>query len=164
MISDSEKHLLFIEPDRENLPSTLPINDDLTRKVDYIMSFAKPQAMHFKGWHTTRCGKNSATYNLDLPDGFVTNSLADYYVKHYRLYIPASEVLKINALYQFIVGSIKYPIVYDELEQDAARSIKNTKKDRMLSRRIRFNEIASGPTCPNSEALLFMKELIDSDI
>lgn len=164
MISNSEKYLLFIEPDRDNLPTALPANDDLTRKVDYIMTFATPQQVAYKGCHTTRCGKDSANYNLDLPDGFVTNSLAPYYVKHYRLHIPAAEALKINALYQFIVGSIKYPITIDKSDIEIARNIKNTKKDRMLSRRIRFNEIASSPTCPNSEVLLFMKELIDSDI
>src|SRR5678810_765865 len=125
MISDSEKHLLFIEPDRDSLPSAFEITDDLTRKVDYIMSFAKPQEMHYKGWHTTRCGKNSTSYNLDLPNGFVTNSLADYYVKHYRLRIPAAEVIKINELHQFITSSLQYPITQDKSEWEELRKIRN---------------------------------------
>ncbi len=164
MISDNEKYILFIEPDQEHLPSALPANDEFTRRVDYIMSFAKPQDMHYKGWHTTRCGKNSTCYNLNLPHGYVTNSLAPYYAKHYRLHIPVKELEKVNKLYALIVGSIKYPEVHMAEENNLLRGIKNTKRDRMISRRIRFNEIVDSPTCPNSEVLLFMKELIDSDI
>lgn len=164
MISEESNHLLFIEPDRDNLPSVMPTNDDLVRKTEYIMSFAKPQDVNFMGRHTTRCGKDSTSHNLDLPFGFVTNSLAVYYVKHYRLHIPAMETLKILSIHQSIVGSIKYPLVQTKAEQETLRQIKNTKQDILLSDRIRFNELVDSPICPETEVLLFMKEIIDRNV
>ncbi len=164
MVSEDEKHILFIEPDRAASPSPIAVTDDLTRKVDYILSFAKPQEVHYLGWHETRCGKQSANYNFDLPNGFITNSLAPYYVQHYRLKIPAAEVIKINNLYQFITSSLQYPLVQEKSELETLRSIRNTKKDILLSDRIRFNEIVKNPTRPSSEVLLFIKELIDRNI
>jgi len=161
MISSNEKDILFIEPDADNSPTVIATSDELTRRIDYILTFSKPQTVHFRGFHRTRCGKISASYNLDLPDGYVTNTLADYYVKHYRLHIPIEEVEKINDLYIFIMSSLKYPLIYSKEDINTLRRIKNTKEDLLLNDRIRFNEIVDSPMRPTGEILLFMKELID---
>jgi hypothetical protein len=99
MINLSEGYLLMIEPDQEGAPSLTALDDELTRKVDYIFSKCKPSDYCCVGVHTTKCGKHSDNFDWILPNGVITNSLCKYYVRFYRAYIPESEIVKINAIY-----------------------------------------------------------------
>jgi hypothetical protein len=96
MINLSEQFLLMIEPDQEGPPSESPVDDELTREIDYIYSKCNPSEYACAGTHRTRCGKNS---DWILPNGVITNSLCKYYVRFYRDFIPESEIDKINRYY-----------------------------------------------------------------
>jgi hypothetical protein len=99
MIDLSDKYLLMIEPDQEGIPSEKPIEDELSRKVDFIFSKCKPSTYASAGTHKTRCGKYSDNVDWILPNGIITNSLCKYYIKFYREYIPSSEIDKVNTLF-----------------------------------------------------------------
>ena len=116
MIDLSNDWLLMIEPDKEGKPSTQPLIDDLSRKIDFIISKVRKSydqnndqewGHHcWMGWHTTKCGKRSECMDWRIPTtpATWTNSLADYYVKHYRPYIPQSEIDKIERIYNELRG------------------------------------------------------------
>lgn len=99
MIDLSNKYLLQIEPDKQGSPSSTSIEDELTKKVDYILSRCHEGTM-YRGFHTTLCGKHSDSCDFVLPNGMVTNSLCTYYIRYYRPYIPQSEIEKIEKAYK----------------------------------------------------------------
>jgi hypothetical protein len=110
--------LLFISPDLIAKKSSLPSRDSLNKKVDYILSktykgegdakkrgFKKKVdwGMHqYFGYHRTTCGQKSDCQDWYIPtkNGVWTNSLAGYYTKYYRQFIPQAEVDKIEAIYK----------------------------------------------------------------
>lgn len=115
---DNSKFLLYIEPDATE-KSESPIEDDLTKLVDFAMSRAKvgvsnyssknePESFRegsgFKGKHSTACGKMSDNHDYLLENGMITNSLAPYYVRWYRDSLPDSEVKKLEKLTEFYDG------------------------------------------------------------
>jgi hypothetical protein len=104
MINLSRVYLLMIEPDQEGPPSAEPIEDELTKKVDYLFSICK-EGTGYLGWHSTQCGKKSDVCDYTIPGFAVTNSLCTYYIRHYRPYIPQSEIDKINDIYNKVINN-----------------------------------------------------------
>lgn len=102
MIDLSDKYFMMIEPDKDGEPSKEPIEDEITKKVDYIFSKCKTPDYCYKGFHITKCGKFSDNNDWVLPNGMITNSLCSYYIKYYRDFIPKSEINKINKVYNNI--------------------------------------------------------------
>lgn len=99
MIKTEDKYLLMIEPDKEGSPSSEPLEDEITRKVDVLFDHCNPSDYRFKGWHSTNCGERSDNRDWFLPNGVITNSLCTYYIRYYRPYIPQIELDKIERLY-----------------------------------------------------------------
>lgn len=100
MIDTSGRYLLMIEPDQVGNPSEKPVEDELSKKVDFILSKCKPSAYASAGVHRTKCGKCSDNVDWILPNGIITNSLCRYYIRFYREHIPQSEIDKINIIYK----------------------------------------------------------------
>lgn len=110
---DNSKFLLYIEPSRgEKL--TEPINDELTKLIEFAITRAKEGAANysdissgqvnfregsgFRGTHRTDCGERSSNIDYLLENGMVTNSLATFYVKWYRYSIPENDMNKLKSL------------------------------------------------------------------
>jgi hypothetical protein len=76
------RRLFFVENTGQQ---ELPINDNLTRKIESLWEKAteKPGAQ-YKGFHTCDCGKRSDNSDWNLPGGITTNSLCVHYVKYHR--------------------------------------------------------------------------------
>lgn len=102
MIDLSDKYFMMIEPDGDGEPTTEPVDDELTGKVDYIFSKCTPSRYCYRGFHMTRCGKFSDNHDWILCNGMITNNLCTYYIRHYRKFIPKSEIEKINGVYDEI--------------------------------------------------------------
>jgi len=102
MIDLSNKYFLMIEPDKLGIPSDNPTEDEITNKVDFIFSKCINPNYSYRGAHRTKCGKFSDNNDWILPNGMTTNSLCTYYVRYYRLFIPESEIEKINKVYEEI--------------------------------------------------------------
>lgn len=100
MIKLNDGFLLMIEPDKQGSPSSTPVEDELTKKVDYLFSKCTNPNYNYKGVHITNCGKHSDNNDWILPNGVITNSLCTYYIRHYRPYIPQSEIDKIESFYK----------------------------------------------------------------
>ena len=112
---DNSEFLLYVELDPSN-KSQNPIEDDLTKVIDYALSVAKSGAANysskgesanfregsgFRGTHTSPCGQRSDNHDYLLENGMITNSLAPYYVRWYRDNLPTSELKKLNELQEF---------------------------------------------------------------
>lgn len=109
MINVSSAYFFMIEPDKVASPSPVPLEDELTAKVDFIFSKAKPSKTGYRGFHQTRCGKRSDNRDWMLPGGIITNSLATYYIRHYREAIPQDEIDKVHTLYNLLLGQGSQP-------------------------------------------------------
>jgi hypothetical protein len=92
MIRLGRGYILFIEPKGEILEKE--VRDHVTRKFRKLLLKAR-DGIRYKGWHDCACGAKSVHYDLILPDGTVTNSLAMHYLRHHRSEVPASELIKI---------------------------------------------------------------------
>jgi len=101
MINLGKKHLLFIEPKGKVWET--PVNDNLTRMMNWLLRKKATHGPYFKGWHTCACGVKSANYDLYLPDGTMTNSLAVHYLKHHRSEVPKRELVKLILLVSLII-------------------------------------------------------------
>lgn len=99
MLKLEEKYLLMIEPDKQGLPTTVPLEDELTAKLDAIYGVTQKSEYGYKGFHFTKCGKQSDNRDYLLPNGMITNSLAQYYIRYYRPFIPQTEIEKIEQIY-----------------------------------------------------------------
>lgn len=105
----TEDYLLMIEPDHIGTPSLYPVEDETTQKLQKLFNLAIPSRLlpdnpyAYKGHHVTLCGKCSDNVDWILPNGVITNSLAVYYIKHYRKVIPQGEINKINKLYEELI-------------------------------------------------------------
>jgi len=94
----ADNYVLMIEPDKEGEPSIKPLEDNLTLVMDKLMDMCTFHNIRYKGTHRTKCGKVSDNKDYVLPGGQITNSLATYYIRYYRPYIPHSEIEKIKLL------------------------------------------------------------------
>ena len=105
MQSNHRTQFLFIHPD--NPPSELPMEDEITEKVDFIFSHLK-EGQGYRGMHITPFGVASGTHDYihdELP--IVSNSLAPYYIRHHRADISEKEIAWIHELFA-IVNNPKY--------------------------------------------------------
>ena len=110
---DDSKYLLFIEPQlRQKL--SVPVEDELSDFMDELLKNAKKgtsnysnlsdegtftEGWGYKGTHKTECGERSDNYDYLISEGYITNSLATFYLKWYRNSIPLSEVNKIRRIW-----------------------------------------------------------------
>ena len=100
MHSTKDRYLLMIEP--ANPPSEFALRDEITEMFRPIFEAAlsnRPDWMDcYKGFHECSCGVMSETFDIRLPSGHLTNSLAMHYLEFHRDEVPASEIAKIRAL------------------------------------------------------------------
>jgi len=87
--------LLYIRPTQP--ASKKPVEDELTAKMRALLAVAQ-KGTCWRGWHTCVCGEHSTTYDLVLPDGTITNSLAVHYLAYHRDEVPESEIDKLNRI------------------------------------------------------------------
>jgi hypothetical protein len=52
----------------------------------------------YRGFHVTPCGERSSNRNYLIADNIITNSLAPFYLKHYRSSIPEEEMTIVKQL------------------------------------------------------------------
>lgn len=110
--TENKYALLYIEPIGE--PSENPIYDELFENLQKLLdnsnfgcfwymeknpaNFDFRLGGSFRGFHITKCGKCSSKDYL-IGEQLVTNSLAPYYVSHYRSEIPKTEWNKLKNLF-----------------------------------------------------------------
>ena len=102
--TDSE-HFMFIEPDKEGEKQP-PLNDWWTKTTELILECSTASEIRYKGVHTTLCGAISGNAPIYTPMGRLTNTLAPYYMKHYREQIPESEKTKVIQELMCIAGEV----------------------------------------------------------
>lgn len=101
MESNHRTHLLFIEP--KNPPTEIPIEDELSVKVDFIFSQLVVGEGMYRGWHDTPFGEMSDYYDYIHPVfPLVSNSLAGYYIRHHRADISPKQLAWIEELYDIL--------------------------------------------------------------
>ena len=108
MQSNHRTQFLFIHP--ENPPSDLPIEDDVTEKVDFIFS-QLAIGCSYRGFQVTSFGKysepNDYVHEI-LP--IVSNSLAPYYIRHHRADISEKEIRWIHELHDIFKDPDYYKV------------------------------------------------------
>lgn len=87
----------MIEP--VGAPTAVALQDDISGKVERLLAACAipPWGLRYKGFHTCICGAISTNYDMVLPDGRLTNSLALHYVQFHRAEVPENELVKIRA-------------------------------------------------------------------
>ncbi len=132
MQSNHRTQFLFIHP--KKTPTELPIEDELTAKVDYIFAQLRKDVGGYRGTHETPYGMSSDCFDyLHATYPIVSNSLAAYYIRFHREDISEKEINWINELhlifqnpnyYSFDLKPIYYFKVYEksELGYGAART------------------------------------------
>lgn len=102
MIQTDDPYLLFIEP---KLPPVEAIEAIVDEYVDIMrdlleQAYVPSSIRWYRGVHTcTGCtGIHSTPYNLILPHGFITNSLAVHYLIFHRKEVPSRDLGIINRL------------------------------------------------------------------
>lgn len=100
MINLAEKYVMMIEPDKEGVKSEIPLDDNITIAMESLMEMCNdtPLGMRYRGFHSTLCNETSDNKDWVLPSGQITNSLASYYLRYYRPYVPECEIEKIKVL------------------------------------------------------------------
>ncbi len=108
MQSYHRTHFLFIHP--TNPPSETPIEDEISKKVDFIYAQLKP-GCHYRGLHRTPWGAISAPCDY-VHDKFpiISNSLAPYYIRHHRQDITEKQIAWIQELYDILKNRNYYKI------------------------------------------------------
>jgi hypothetical protein len=86
-----DKHFMMIEPKDPIITET---NDALTLMAVEVMMEAKAGTPYL-GFHTCVCGAMSESYDVIMPDGRKSNSLAVHYVQMHRAEVPRSEIMKL---------------------------------------------------------------------
>src|SRR5574337_1178344 len=96
--TDNSKFLLFIEPRKEHF-SGEPERDKYVETMIMALAKAKKGTSNYsslgveerftensmyRGVHYTDCGENSSNQDYLLENGMITNSLAPFYLLHYR--------------------------------------------------------------------------------
>lgn len=141
--NDTTNFLLYIEPKSEE-KLEIPIDDNLSRVMEYALSRAKIGAanynseneeprfsagMGYKGFHRTDCNTKSDNKDYLLENGMITNSLATFYVKWYRNSIEENDMNKLKELEKFYDGK--------------DLTIKNEEKVDRVNRVSRFNSFTN---------------------
>ncbi len=102
---------MYIEPKSKK---EIPVNDELTifmekifteadldttRKIGFVNSNGDfiPGLMTM-GIHTCICGEHSLSYDVEVYDGYYTNSLCYHYLRDHRSEVPAEELEKVRTL------------------------------------------------------------------
>lgn len=114
--NDDSNFLLFIEPNIED-KSEEPVVDELVTILMLAIQDAKKgvsnysrtedkevwfkEGTGYKGVHHNCDGACSANYDLLLPNGMITNTLAIHYLKYFRKAIPESDFKKLQELQRF---------------------------------------------------------------
>lgn len=112
---DNSRFLLFIEPKKEQFQSipayskyVAVLEDALAKAKKGISNYSNPgeperfsEGAAYRGVHYTPCGQTSDNVDYLLENGMITNSLAAYYLLHYPTAIPASDLQKLEQLYNF---------------------------------------------------------------
>jgi hypothetical protein len=109
MQSNHRTQFLFIHP--ENPPSELPIEDDVTEKVDFIFSQLQETDYGYRGMYRTPFGKWSSSYDY-VHEIFpiVANSLAPHYIRHHRADVSEKQIQWIHELYDIFKNSDYYAV------------------------------------------------------
>ena len=97
MINLAENYVMMIEPDKKGSKAETPIEDNLTLAMEQLLNMCDHSG-GYRGIHITKCGEGSDNRDWVLPGGQTTNSLATYYMKYYRPFIPETEIDKIKKL------------------------------------------------------------------
>jgi hypothetical protein len=108
MKSTHRTHFLFIEP---KCPPTIePIEDEITRKTDFIFSQLKQDGL-YRGIHTTPFGVYSSNCDY-VHETFplISNSLATYYIRHHRADISLKQIAWIHELFEILQNSNYYSV------------------------------------------------------
>lgn len=113
--SDNSRFMLYIEP-KASEKKLSPIIDKLTMVMELALQESEPGTENYSnigcresftknngycGYHVTECGVRSSNQDYLLKNGMITNSLAPFYLMHYRNSIPISEMGKVIRLYSF---------------------------------------------------------------
>lgn len=113
--TDNTRFLLYIEPKAED-KSEEPVEDEYVEIMEQALSEAKVGTANYDdlnnkpsfeegggyiGFHTTDCDVKSDNHDYLLKNGMVTNSLAPFYLRHYRDFIPYRELIKVKELVEF---------------------------------------------------------------
>jgi hypothetical protein len=100
MESHHRTHFLFLHP--KNPPSKEPIEDDISKKVDFIYAQLKP-GCSYRGWHNTPWGASSHACDYIHPTfPIISNSLAPYYIRHHRQDLTEKQIAWIHELYNIL--------------------------------------------------------------
>lgn len=119
---DSSKFLLYIEPELK-IKAAIPMEDEYTMILRTAMAEGKLGISNYdelggdvevnfrendrwKGCHYTEDGMQSSNYDILLPNGMVTHSLAVHYLLWFRESIPASDWNKLKDLQRHYGRSI----------------------------------------------------------
>lgn len=107
MKSEHRTHLLFIEP--KGKPSVKPIEDAITKKVDAIFKTLKKSDSGYRGSHHNPFGDSSDCSDYAHPKfDIVSNSLAPYYIRHFRSEISKKQLDWISELYEIMKNPSAY--------------------------------------------------------
>ena len=90
-------NLLYIEP--RCAGTTLPVVDMATRRM--AAAFRRAAALKdfaYCGFHTCVCGATSKSYDFELPDGSLTNSLCVHYLAFHRDEVPPRQLEEVERL------------------------------------------------------------------
>jgi len=137
-------HLLFIEPDKKAEPCKVK-DDWWTEAIQLIMECCTVSNSKYwwRGVHETKCGMKSENAPLYTPMGRITNTLAPYYVSHYRESLTFGEKDKIIQELVYIYGR-RGPVAYSEVPKSMPTLKKPTDKQKEKARELIFTR----PTWP----------------
>lgn len=82
MLNTTPKHILYIEPYKWE-KSLEPNEDHLTQSMERMLKNATPESF-WRGFHITDCGQRSDCCDFRIKGGYITNSLAAFYLRWYR--------------------------------------------------------------------------------
>jgi hypothetical protein len=111
MIISTKNILLYIEP--KSAPSAIPMTDELTLKLSYQMMNSKQTGVvnakgtfipgiKTMGVHkctSKTCNNESLSYDILLPCGLATNTLALHYLMYHRNEVSPGDLKKISEMY-----------------------------------------------------------------
>lgn len=93
--------ILYIEPSAE---TESPVFDELTQVMSAALKAGEP-GRRFRGHHQCACGACSANYDVRLPGGCLTNTLAVHYLRDHRSAISAEELARVRVCLGLESGS-----------------------------------------------------------
>jgi hypothetical protein len=88
------ERLLYITPTR--LPAGTSLEDDLVVAMRAAIAAGTP-GLRYRGFHRCTCGARSANYDVRLPGGAWTHTLAVHYLAQHRNEIPHDQLEQVAA-------------------------------------------------------------------